>query len=45
MFSDDSNDARTNDINEDDGDQKNVEEEHTTAPVVPIKIESTTFSA
>ena len=37
MFSDDSNDAKTNKTNEDDGDHKNVEEEHTTAPMVSIK--------
>ena len=37
MFSDDSNDARINETNEANGDHKNVEEEHTTAPMVPIK--------
>ena len=37
MFSNDSNNARTNETNEDDGDHKNVEEEHTTAIMVPIK--------
>ena len=37
MFSDSSNDARTDKTNEADGDHKNVEEEHTTAPMVPIE--------
>ena len=32
-----SNDARTNETNEADGDHKNVEEEHTTAVMVLIK--------
>ena len=37
MFSDYSNDARTNETNEADGDHKNVEEEQTTDSMVPIK--------
>ena len=37
MFSDDSNDAKTDETNEADGAHKNVEEEHTTAPMIPIK--------
>ena len=37
MFSTDSNDARTDETNEADGDHKNNEKEHTTAPMVPIK--------
>ena len=37
VFSDSSNDARTDKTNEADGDHKNVEEEHTTAPMVPIE--------
>ena len=37
MFSDGSNDARTDKTIEADEDHKNVEEEHTTASMVPIK--------
>ena len=37
MFSDDSNDARTDETNKADGDHNNIEEEHTTAPMVLIK--------
>ena len=39
IFSDGSNDARTDKTNEPDGDHKNVEEEHT--PMVPIEKKST----
>ena len=37
MFSDGSNDARTEKTNEADGVHKKLKEEHTTAPMVPIK--------
>ena len=37
MFSDDSNDARTDEKNKADWDHNNVEEEHTTAPMVAIE--------
>ena len=37
IFSDDFNDARTNETNEADGDHKSVEKEHTTAPMIPVK--------
>ena len=37
MFSDGLNDARNDKTNEADGDHKNVDEKHTTAPMVPIK--------
>ena len=37
IFSDDTNDARSDEINKADVDHKNVEEKHTTAPMVPIK--------
>ena len=37
MFSDDSNNARTDETNEADWDHKNVEEEHITASMVPVK--------
>ena len=37
MLSDGSIDARTDETNEADGDVKNVEEKHITAPMVPIK--------
>ena len=36
MFSDDSNNARTDETNEADWDHKNVEEMHNNAPIVPI---------
>ena len=36
MFSDGSNDARTDETNEADGDHKNVEKKHITA-MIPIK--------
>ena len=37
MFSNDSNGARTDETNEADEDHKNVEEDHTTAPMVTIE--------
>ena len=37
MFLDGSNDTRTDEANEAYGDHQNVEEEHTTAPMVLIK--------
>ena len=37
MFSDDSNNARTDETNEADWDHKNVEEQHITASMVPVK--------
>ena len=38
-YSDNSNDARTDDTNEADGDYNNVEKEHITAHLVPIEKE------
>ena len=37
IFSDDSNDARTDEKNKADENHKHIEEKHTTAPMVPIK--------
>ena len=37
MFIDDSNDARSDEKNEADGDLNNVEKEHTTAPMVGME--------
>ena len=37
MFSDNSNEARTDETNEADGEHNNVKEEHTTAPMVRIE--------